>query len=815
MKKLFKFSIASVALSFLVGGGLLVSNKRNSPTKTDASDTISNLPHMVSDFNSSTGRYWTYSDDLTPVNNHISSSTTGYRQDSAMTISTYIADNTDSYIKVTHSPSKGFKTMHAIYVPFHMDFNIPATCEYKLHLTFTVSANRAASGGGADYSAELFSYGDSGSDLSGGSYFYVPDDFRESTGDSYSVIRSANGVAHSSISSNPATNDKLVTYTFSNATNAVVTKTLRFGLFAYVESSGTTTSSFEAQVRLKSALFDATYASYVCNGKNFMSDNFAGAWSEFNGGNNRTLELFANATASSDLVYNKTGGTLKLNTRTITMGTYIMFCNGTFTITATNSNGTITGSRDHSTLFLNAAATVTLAGYATIENTAVSGNRAILIANEGATLIVGSGNTIVSATYCVWVDAGTLKINGGYLRNTRTTYQAVYTGTSSATKNVYVYGAATFTNPTFSIASLDSNVNIYAKYNSTYYTGTSNIDIFIRSTDSLALNQVGVRDVSSTNYSKFSLSPTNKGYIFTKSGNNLIVGYKTNSVTYNLTNLTSNGAATCTIGSNLSFTLSPNSGYALPNHITVKVGSTTLTENSDYTYNSTTGAVVILKENLTLNVTVTASALIEYTVTFMDENGQTAEPIIVKGSQTINLPESDNEPAYHNTSWYENPEFTGSSYVPGSIVSISSNKTFYAKYTQTGRQIVEEFVGIQLHFDVNVIPTSDERDTGSCKGETGYYAVAKAKYNDLSNVCKQLFCEDDEFANGRARFKAWANANGEDLDLSSHNIVQLSNQISLRDSSNTSSVNIVIIAVTASTLMLTGLLVLKKKRATK
>ena len=303
--------------------------------------------------------------------------------------------------------------------------------------------------------------------------------------------------------------------------------------------------------------------------------------------------------------------------------------------------------------------------------------------------------------------------------------------------------------------------------------------------------------------------------MFTKSGNNLVVGYRTNSVTYNLTNLTSNGAATCTIGSNLSFTLTPNSGYALPYHITVQVGSTTLTENTHYTYNSTTGQVVILKENLTLNVTVTASALVEYTVTFMDAEGQAAEPITVKGSQTINLPESDNEPAYHNTYWYTNPEFTGTSFVPGSVVSVSSDSTYYAKYTQTAIQCVEEFVGIELHFDVNVIPTSDQRDTGECKGESGLYAVAKAKYNSLSSAAKKIFCENEQFENGRARFKAWAIANGEDLDLSTFKIVQLSNQISLRDSNNNSSVYIVVIAITASTLMLTGLLVLKKKRATK
>ncbi|MCR5185037.1 MAG: hypothetical protein K6C32_03035 [Bacilli bacterium] len=797
MKKTLRILFVSLAMAISAASGIIVSKVVKDVKKTNASNTLVNLPHMVSDFNQSTGHYWTKSTDFTPSASHISSSTEGYRQDSPSSIQTYTTDYSQSYIRAYYSLAGGYKDAHAIYVPFHMVVSVPAYCEYKLHLTFTVSANRQSTGGGADYSAELFSF-DKASTINPGTFYYVPNNFAETTGDSYSVIRAAGETPHNGISVNPVSKEKLVTYTFSNTTNSATNQTLYFGLFTYVESSGTKTSEFEGRVAIKSATFDATYASYVCNGKNFMSDNFAGAWSEFNGGNNRTLELLANATASSDLLYNKSGGTLKLANHTLTMGSYIMYCRGSFTITATNSYGTITGTRDHSTLFLDGSNTcvVTLAGYATIENTAVSGNRAILIANENATLVVGSGNTVISSTYCIWVDAGTLRINGGYLRNTRTNYQAVYAGSSDTVKNIYVYGAATFTNATFSLDSLDSNVNVYAKYGDSSYTGSSSITILLRSTDTLALNQVGVRNVTESNYSKFLLVPSNLGYTFTKSGSNLVIGYKTQSVTYNLTNLTSNGAATCTMGSNLSFTISPNSGYALPTYITVRAGSTNLTQNTHYTYNSSTGAVVVYKENLINSITITASAVVQYTVTFMDSEGQAAEPIVVNGGKNIYFPESDNLPAYHHTTWYDNPEFTGSGHVVGGQVTISSDITYYAKYSQDANDHVEEFIGVELHFDVNVIAVSNTSDTGACRGDSGYYKLAEQVYTNFTNYQRETFCtkEGTRYADARARLAAWADANGDYLDLTTYQITKKSAKIGNTVSSSFNSIGTIIVS---------------------
>ena len=76
------------------------------------------------------------------------------------------------------------------------------------------------------------------------------------------------------------------------------------------------------------------------------------------------------------------------------------------------------------------------------------------------------------------------------------------------------------------------------------------------------------------------------------------------SVTFTLTNITTNGIAKVLNGDNYTCTLTASSGYSLPNTITVTMGETITT---NYTYNKSTGEVVI--PNVTGAVTITAGGI--------------------------------------------------------------------------------------------------------------------------------------------------------------------------------------------------------------
>ena len=767
-------------------------------------------PTFINDYQNSNGQNWSSNDDpsdgqssdASTYKNALKSTTSGFTNYSVFTITTHESSNVSdaSYIQAASSLTDDFL---AQYVPAHMEFVVAPYTKVTYSLTFRLSAYRSKTGNNestrADFSTEFFWYGETAQTPT--TWFYHSNDFTTSTGRGYSQYRVADEVPGNTVSY-----DVVKSFTFENNASSEVTKKVYFGMFCYIESSGKT-GNYTGKLSVVSSTKDISNAVASVNGTNYYTSTTA--LSAYNAASNSTMTLISDLDFSaSHYSLSSAGGTVNLVNHTIDLANRVLYIAADTTITG-SSGGKVTSTFAYGTIAINAAAVLTLSGYAKIENTCTDTltARAVLLGNANAKIFVGENAQVISNYYGIQNDNGYIYCSGKIISNNSS--YAIYVGSSDeAYKYIFLYGS--------NVQALKVRINnlektfFYAAFNSTSYSSATGVDIEL---NTYTIGSIVVRDVSNSNYSKFSILQVN--YRLSKSSTNMVVAYRERSVTYNLTNLSSNGPATCTIGSDLSFTISPNSGYVLPNTIIVRVGTTTLSQNTDYTYNSSTGAVVINKENLTSDVTITASGIVQHIVTFVDENGQAAEPIVVKGTQSIRLPDSDNEPAYYHTTWFENPEFTGTFYTPNSLYQISSDMTFYARYTQDGRDVVLQFVGIELHFDVDVISTSNISDTGACRGENGYYEVAKAKYLSLSKPEKKIFCEYNEFDTARARFKAWANANGEDLDLSTFQIVQLSNQISLGDSNNSSSVNIVIIVVTVSTLMLTGLLVLRKKRATK
>lgn len=84
-------------------------------------------------------------------------------------------------------------------------------------------------------------------------------------------------------------------------------------------------------------------------------------------------------------------------------------------------------------------------------------------------------------------------------------------------------------------------------------------------------------------------------------------------ITYTLTKLSKSNSNQPINGSSYSTTLSPSTGYTHPSTIDVTMGGVTLTAGTDYTYNSSTGAVVILgtggSGGVTGAITITASGV--------------------------------------------------------------------------------------------------------------------------------------------------------------------------------------------------------------
>lgn len=169
---------------------------------------------------------------------------------------------------------------------------------------------------------------------------------------------------------------------------------------------------------------------------------------------------------------------------------------------------------------------------------------------------------------------------------------------------------------------------------------------------------------------------------------------------------------------------------------------------------------------------------------------------------------------YSFKEWNTKANGTGASYQPGASYQVLANTVFYAIWYQTDTNIVDQFVGIQLHFDVDVIPVSDQSNTGECLGVGGYYDLAKQVYDEFTNAQKTLFCTGEGYADARARLKAWANANGDDLDLDSHELVTPTpTNILMNDDKQTTNVAVVVTVCSLLTVIsLAAFIIARRKR---
>lgn len=83
-------------------------------------------------------------------------------------------------------------------------------------------------------------------------------------------------------------------------------------------------------------------------------------------------------------------------------------------------------------------------------------------------------------------------------------------------------------------------------------------------------------------------------------------------VTATVSNITFDGKSSASSASNYTATLTADDGYHLPDSITVKAGTTTLSASSGYSYNSSTGALTIYAASIKGNITISATAEEDY-----------------------------------------------------------------------------------------------------------------------------------------------------------------------------------------------------------
>ncbi len=167
---------------------------------------------------------------------------------------------------------------------------------------------------------------------------------------------------------------------------------------------------------------------------------------------------------------------------------------------------------------------------------------------------------------------------------------------------------------------------------------------------------------------------------------------------------------------------------------------------------------------------------------------------------------------YTFDNWYADSELT-TLYEFNNIVT--GNITIYAKWFEKSVILdnVEKFCNNYMHPE---IPFTDHSKTTNCLGTNGYYAKAKAAFNNLGSSEKSLFNSDAQFSDFKARLTSWAEANGEIFNgtafIANQQLIALQ---FVGDSANSLNVALVVLSLVTPAALITGLFIIRKKKHNK
>ena len=168
-------------------------------------------------------------------------------------------------------------------------------------------------------------------------------------------------------------------------------------------------------------------------------------------------------------------------------------------------------------------------------------------------------------------------------------------------------------------------------------------------------------------------------------------------VTSKLTNLQFSGASTARYGSDYTAALTSESGYKLPENVSVKVNGTSV---SGYTYDKTKGQIKINSSAITGDIEIAAAGVPQtYTVTF-DMQGGSGGTESIYAAYTQMMPDvtPPSKPGYTFGGYYDKQNGTGTQYydIKGSAYGVydrTENIILYAKWTPNQYTVTLDAMG--------------------------------------------------------------------------------------------------------------------------
>lgn len=762
MKNLFKGIAISLAFVLSIGAGVvsLAHSSRSETKQTEAVDYVNNVWYVfANDSTCSSTRYYqkSGSDNDTLNWNAMTTTDTGGFTIPGSTQGGY-----------TVSESSANKNYNYCYRPFFFypyeqgEIGITSMTRYTMSVTFTLSLTKTATGGGAYAFAELFFLGNSNATSNQPIPTLNNNGFdTKQSGRQYHQYSLYNNSTDSSDSIGCYTDVKNTAQTasqtfnivFDNASNGYGVSRYQLGLFVgcnYGSSYEHTTSA-----TVTAQINSVTKTNLVATNGNKNFESFSEAYNSLSGGGTLTLLRDCNIGTTNAFTLNK-NMVLNLGGHTLSAYDNTSFLQIGQSRTVTITNGTLRKA------FTNVSSDETLIGVQSSASLILNGVTAVKTDGPSATIIMSSGSLVTANSETT-------------IRN-NSTYTTAYAIKAMGTLNL---------------------------------NGTT---VISASADAITLNSSCTANINGGSISSTS------GYAINAVADNSV---KTINISGNLVLSSHSSLGNIGLGANCGRVVAEG----LTRNVTVDVHTGYFTSGSTIVQNDNNNRVSMhslassgysyVRENNNIIYKIN-----QYTLTFYPNGGTGNSHSVTKDFNTnYTLPNnvgiSISAPAYHSfLNWNTSPNGGGTSYTAGNKVTVTSDLNLYAIWYQTDTNVIEQFIGIQLHFDVDVIDVDDQSNTGHCLGEGGYYDLAKQVYNTFTNTQKTTFCTSGSYANARARLKAWANANGEDLDLSTHELIVITpaNTMFNTGKQTTNTVVVVTVCSLLTVISLAAFIIARRKR---
>ena len=605
--------ISSLALGLGAITGINNIKKSQDVKKADAAE-------ITGTFSRQAAFYQSYTSD--PSTQYISRSTMA--QTATWGTNNFRANGNSLSLTINETAYSG--DWHAIYIPFSYTLSLPAYSSVRISLPCNIATDKTTSGGQADHVAEIHYYDSVSYNSLVGLNLMVDKDNPSTTsiintgysGD-YGAYRVYSRAAGSTSGSKTFTN---TTTPITNYTDTPTTITLYFGFFGYIEQSSSN-HQWNATLSINAAPTLTVYnASTTIGTTTSYYTNFSSALGVALGSSTGgTINIYGSETYTGGFYIDK-NVTLYLNGYTLSRSdaaTSLFGVAGDVKFNIIGGGGKVTANGNVCVIYVNAGGTLQ-ASNVTIENTqSGTGCHVIQMNSGGGNLDLRNGTILKTSGG----GSGIYTSSGGNVIKCHGVTTMTGTGpainlrasTSSSKNTLYIGGTCVFG----SYININNNAytNLYSYCDGVNYSGSQVINLNYETLPNpndviftMANNPEGTQT-----YTKFAVKNAPSYMCIDRSATDpskAIYAYTRYNLTINKTNVEGGYSSYVVTYANdftVTFTGTSNGFYALPSTIRVTIGGIVKTEGTDYTWNQSTGVLIIPNSKIIANIAVTITGV--------------------------------------------------------------------------------------------------------------------------------------------------------------------------------------------------------------